>query len=125
MSKAGKDLGKKGEVLARKYLQRQGYEIKELNYRCPLGEIDLIARDRDTIAFVEVKTRNSGYEGSGKMAVNKQKQERIAKAALSYLLKKGLRDFNCRFDVVSINYADNKNKIELIKNAFPLGKRWV
>jgi putative endonuclease len=125
MSKAGKELGKKGEVLAAQYLKRQGYDIKEQNWRSSLGEIDLIARDKETIVFVEVKTRKSAHYGSGEMAVDKHKQEQIAKVALSYLLKRGLKDVDCRFDVVSVMLSENKNKIELIKDAFPLGERWV
>jgi Holliday junction resolvase-like predicted endonuclease len=59
------------------------------------------------------------------MAINKHKQKQIAKVALSYLLKRGLKDIDCRFDVVSVNFLGDKNKIELIKNAFPLEDKWV
>lgn len=113
--------GKRGELLAARHLKRRGYKILETNYRCGIGEIDIIAKDKGVLAFVEVKTRASGSYGHPKEAVNQQKQRKISMVALEYLKKNRKMGKKARFDVVAV-FADEpgKEKIEIIKNAFEL-----
>lgn len=111
-------LGKSGEKFAAKFLKKNGYKIKELNYRSPLGEIDIIAQDGDTLVFVEVKTRTSKVFGSPAEAVNSKKRKQIANCARHYLLNKKLKNEAARIDIVSVVLEGKKMQAELIKNAF-------
>lgn len=115
----GKKLGKKGEELAVSFLKKKGYQILEKNYRCRLGEIDIVAKDKEKIVFVEVKTRSSLTFGLPQEAVNHPKQLRLTRLALTYLSYHKLKDTSCRFDVVCISTEGKKPKIHLITNAFP------
>jgi len=110
--------GKKSESLAAAYLKKNKYKIITENYRTRLGEIDIIARDGDTLAFVEVKSGRSDQFGSPKGAVTPRKQRKISMVALQYLKATKQPHRRARFDVVSICYAGNHPEIELIKNAF-------
>jgi len=112
--------GERGEAVAAGLLEKQGYKIIELNYRCKLGEIDIIARDGGTLAFVEVKTRRSERFGNPKWAVTPKKRRKISMVALEYL--KSTRQMGCkaRFDVVAILSGGERPQIELVKNAFDL-----
>lgn len=110
-------LGKEGEELAKKFLNKKGYKIIEQNYKTPIGEIDIIARDRETLVFIEVKTRESLEFGMPFEAVNYTKRNKISKVALSYL-KRFKETPACRFDVLSICYKNNKPEFELIRDAF-------
>ncbi len=92
--------GGEGERAARDFLAARGYEILEQNYRRPTGEIDLIARRRGTLVFVEVKRRSSLRYGRPAEAVDVHKRRRIARTALLYLQEQGLGDVPVRFDVV-------------------------
>ncbi len=112
--------GKKGEDIAVAYLKSRGYQIIERNYRCPLGEIDVVARDRDTIVFVEVKSRKSQEFGDPQLAVVKGKQKKISRISLMYLKEKNLYPCDARFDVVAIKMLPDGNTIDLIQNAFEL-----
>jgi len=114
-----KFLGGIGEKAAAEYLESQGYHIIERNYKCKLGEIDIIAADKDTIAFIEVKTRTSDNFGQPGEAVNYHKQKKIAQTALSYISNKKLFNWMSRFDVVEV-IIDNDRIIDinLIKDAF-------
>ena len=97
-------------------LQRQGYKILEMNYHCKVGEIDIIAKDKEYLVFVEVKYRKNAKAGMPQEAVHFQKQKKISKTAAYYLMTHGYRDnVSVRFDVVSIL----GDKIEVLKNAFP------
>jgi len=114
-----KELGKKGEIVAANFLRKRGYEIVERNYRSRAGEIDIIAREKGDIVFIEVKTRRSSNFGLPQEAVSYRKQRRLTKIALSYLTYHRLRGVNCRFDVVGILMKEDKVRdIELIKGAF-------
>ncbi len=116
----GKKLGKEGEELAVSFLKKRGYQILEKNYRCRLGEIDIVAKDKEKIVFVEVKTRSSLTFGLPQEAVNYSKQLRLTRLALAYLSHHKLKDISCRFDVVCILTESKKpKKIHLITNAFP------
>jgi len=106
--------------MAAAYLQEAGYQILERNYRCPFGEIDIIAREDDTLVFVEVKSRRSENFGLPQLAVGPEKQRRISKTSLYYLQSHRLDASNVRFDVVAILLRPNNPSIELIKDAFEL-----
>jgi putative endonuclease len=114
-------LGKSGEQSVAKYLQKKGYKILIQNYRCKLGEIDIIARDGSVLVFIEVKTRSGLNYGSPAAAVNARKQKQISRAAQCYLAEHNLFDSPARFDVVSV-LCDNSNhhSIDHINNAFDL-----
>ena len=112
-------LGQKGEDLAVLYLKEKGYEILERNVRGPRGEIDIVARDQDTICFIEVKTRSSDARGMPAEAVLFSKQKKLAYLALNYIKSKQLEENRLRFDVVSVFWEQNSPaKVELIQNAF-------
>jgi len=113
-------LGKYGEFLAAERLKDFGYKILENNYKCKLGEIDLIAKDNDVLVFVEVKTRRNMPLGQVKDAVNSRKQRQISKVALYYMQSMHLTAVKARFDVAAVTLVDGKNDIEVIKNAFEL-----
>jgi putative endonuclease len=112
--------GKTGETIAARFLRKMGYRILEQNYRTVLGEIDIIARDRDTLVFVEVKARTSGRYGNPKSAVTPRKQRKISMVALHYLKSTAQSRIKARFDVVAIHSTNAAPQIELIKNAFEL-----
>lgn len=125
MSKDNLTLGFLAEDNAEKFLKSEGYKILERNYKTKLGEIDIIAKDKDTLCFIEVKCRSSDRFGSGFDAVTGLKQRQIAKAALSYLKENNLLDKKARFDVVALDYSGSPAKIELIKDAFELDGRFT
>jgi putative endonuclease len=115
-----KELGKKGEEVAIRFLKKRGYRIIEKNYVCKMGEMDIIAREKDTLAFIEVKTRTSTEFGPPQLAVNSSKQKQLSKVALNYLKEKKLEDVKARFDVVAILLGQKGEEIELIRDAFDL-----
>ncbi|MEW5766888.1 MAG: YraN family protein [bacterium] len=121
MSQEGIALGEEGEEETVTYLKKRGYTILEKNYRCELGEIDIIAREKNYMAFIEVKTRESLSYGLPQLAVGKRKQRQISRVALYYLTEQGLLGkADCRFDVVAVTKSDKGEQIELIKDAFRL-----
>ncbi|MEA3485611.1 MAG: YraN family protein [Candidatus Aerophobetes bacterium] len=114
-----RELGKIGENTAVKFLKRKRYEIIERNYRCPLGEIDIVARDKKTLVFVEVKTRSSTNFGLPEEAISYRKKQHLSRIASFYLIYYKIKEADCRFDVVSILMdKDEIEDIHLIKNAF-------
>ena len=115
-----KRTGKKGEDIAVAYLISRGYRIVERNYKCPLGEIDIVARDGDEIVFVEVKSRKSEEFGDPQLAVGLKKQKKVSRISLAYLKEKHLYPCNARFDVVAIKMRPDGSTVELIQNAFEL-----
>ncbi len=121
MSQQRRNLGALGEQLAARHLRKKGYTIIEQNYRCRLGEIDIIARDGTTLVFIEVKTRTSTTFGTPAMAVTPRKQHQISRAAQQYLASHDLFDNDARFDVVAVFLPPNGvNEIEVVQNAFDL-----
>jgi putative endonuclease len=114
-------LGRTGEDLAAAFLQRAGYTILIRNYRQKCGEIDIIAEEKGTLVFVEVKTRNNMSYGPPFAAVTKQKQRQIGRVAQDYLTRNKLFDRPARFDVVSILMDKGQAPvIEVLPNAFDL-----
>lgn len=111
-------LGDRGERAAARYLRRQGLRIIVRGYRTPHGELDLVARERDRLVFVEVKTRRQGLPAE---AVTPEKQRRLTLAALHFLARHRLLECPCRFDVVAIVWPadDQPPSIEHLRDAFP------
>ncbi|MGQ9617649.1 MAG: YraN family protein [Candidatus Aminicenantia bacterium] len=112
------DLGKKGEELAVKYLKNSGFEIVERRFRASRGEIDIVAKEKDTLVFVEVKTRKSNEFGSPLEAVDERKKAQIRKIAGIYISKKYKKFIPCRFDVIGIKLKNKDYDISHIRNAF-------
>jgi len=114
-------LGQSGEETVARYLEKKGYTILIKNYRCKIGEIDIIARDGVDLVFIEVKTRSSLAYGSPAAAVTARKQRQISRAAQWYLAEQQLFDSPARFDVISILRGETyQQQIEHINNAFDL-----
>lgn len=106
------EIGILGELRAARYIKKSGMRILERRYRTIHGEIDLIAREKDTLVIIEVKTRTRGKIGEGEKAVGHQKQQHLRFAAAQYLQS---HPADCiRFDVIEISAAG----IRHIKNAF-------
>jgi putative transposase len=117
-SDARRQLGDAGENLAAAALEKQGYKILERNYMAPIGEIDLVARQGQTLVIVEVKTRKSTRFGSPQEAVSVAKQVKLQRLAEYYLQQKGLGETSIRFDVVAITLTGEATRIEIIADAF-------
>jgi len=110
------NIGQWAENQAKDYLRKKGLQLREQNYRCKAGEIDLIMTQGNALVFVEVRSRSREEFGTAFESVTKTKQQRLIKAAKHYLQKKQLFDkFPCRFDVISVH---RNNDIEWIPNAF-------
>jgi len=100
-------------------LRARGCTILAERYRTPIGEIDLVARDADTIVFVEVKTRRGGAYGGGAAAVTWRKQRTLVRVAETFLYRAGLTHLACRFDVVAIDWPGGAApRAEVITHAF-------
>lgn len=120
MKMTTKQIGDFGENEACKYLESQGMRVLKRNYHERGGEIDIIAKDKDTIVFAEVKTRISKDYGTPAEFVDYKKQEKILKTAISYL---GTDDVDMRFDVIEVMYKPKGEElfvteINHIKEAF-------
>jgi putative endonuclease len=111
-------LGETGENLACRELERRGYTIVARRYRRRGGEIDIIARDGQTIVFVEVKARAGRAFGGGEEAVTWLKRRRITQLAIEYLARHRLGHCPCRFDVVTIHLGGERRVIDVFQNAF-------
>jgi len=114
--------GRWGEDAAEKFLKKKGYRILARNYRTKSGELDIIAMDGDTLVFVEVKSRSSDAFGGPIEAVDANKQARMTKAALAYMVKELDGQVACRFDVVGVRRPrGGKESFELVRDAFEAG----
>jgi len=114
-----RDTGIHGERLARDFLIQRGYRIVETNFRCPHGEIDIVARDKDCLVFVEVRTKKSLSFGTPEESITPVKMERLRTTAAHYQQTHDDLPPLWRIDVVAIE-MDQKGKpsrIELIENA--------
>ena len=109
--------GKRGEIIAQNYLQEKGYKIVQTNYKNKIGEIDIIAKDKDCLVFVEVKSRSSKQFGDPLEAINAYKQHKIRQVAMSYLMSTRQVNAKCRFDAISV-LGDGSDQIKHIVNAF-------
>jgi len=119
LGRENKRIGKIGEEIAAAFLKRKGYEILGVNVRTPLGEIDVVARQKETIVFIEVKTRATYSLGPPFINVTRSKQMHLIRNALCYLKRYGRVDSDWRIDVVSVklNCDYELESIELIENA--------
>lgn len=116
---AGSPLGKRGEALAARFLRRRGCKILARGSRLFPGELDLVALDRDTVVFVEVKTRRSAEAGHPVEAVTPAKQRRLTRLAVTFLKRHGLLERPARFDVIAITWPERgRPTIEHFENAF-------
>lgn len=111
-------LGQAGEEAALKFLKKKGYRIVERGFSFRKGEIDIIAYDRETLVFIEVKARRSFTFGFPEEALTPSKQTQLRKIALGYCTLNKILDVECRFDVISISCENNKFFISHIENAF-------
>jgi putative endonuclease len=114
-----KALGEFGERWAREYLERNGYRIRETNFRCREGEIDIVAQHEDCLVFVEVRTKTGSGFGTPEESVTAAKQEKLVSVAMSYLQTHENLPSEWRIDVVAIEVSLNGRvaRTELIRNA--------
>lgn len=114
-----REMGRRGEDLVHRFLRRRGYTVVARNYRTrsASGEVDLIAWDRQTLVFVEVKTRSSQDFGEPERAVDEEKRRRLLVAARDYCRRAGVDWARTRFDIASVLLA-KPVRITLIKDAF-------
>ena len=121
-----KTLGQRGEAAAARYLKRRGYKVLARGDRFGPGELDLVMLDRDTIVFVEVKTRQSHDAGHPAEAVDEVKQRKLTRLAVTFLKRYGLLERPARFDVIAITWPAGKwfPTIEHIRNAFEAVGKW-
>jgi len=110
-------IGQEGENITEKYLQKIKYEIIERNFKCRQGEIDVIAKDRNELVFIEVKTRTNQNYGRPIEAVTYFKRKHLIKAIQYYLYIKGLENCYIRIDIIEIYKETNKFYIHHIRNA--------
>ena len=112
-------MGRTGENIACEHLRKKGYLIVERSFRLFRGEIDVVARDGDTLVFVEVKTRSDESHGRPEESVTPAKQRQIRRIAQGYLVRTGCGDVACRFDVVAILFrGPDDYRLEHFKDAF-------
>lgn len=110
-----RQFGNIGEELACRYLESIRYEIIERNFMCRVGEIDIVAKDKNEFVFIEVKTRSNGYFGKPRDAVDEYKQKHIYKSTRYYLHIHGLDNAFVRFDVIEVYWVNGKYKVEHLK----------
>ena len=113
-----RESGSRGEDLAVVFLQKKGYRILERNFRFERGEIDIVAEDKDTLVFVEVKARRSADYGEPEDAVTPSKCNQIRAVADGYLFKHEIDQKPCRFDVIAIRYRGTEVDFHHIEDAF-------
>jgi putative endonuclease len=116
------ELGKAGETAACDFLKRKGYRIMDRNYRCPFGEVDIVAKKRGLTVFCEVKTRSGGDIEEALGAVDPKRQGRMARAASHYLAAKSEKEMRGRFDVIALLKEGKAWKIVHVKDAFEIGE---
>lgn len=120
------ELGRHGEKLAARFLRGQGFKILWRNFRAPRGgEVDIVCREKDTLIFVEVKTRSTTCFGAPSEAVNLEKQHLITRGALAWLRLLDNPDIYFRFDIVEIVMESGEPSFNLIRNAFQLSEPYI
>jgi putative endonuclease len=111
------DFGIEGEAIAERYLTTKGYSILALNYRFEKSEIDIIAKQKDSIVFVEVKARSTNRFGFPEEAISEKKKEKLMEGAEAYLLENNLQ-CPIRFDVIAVTKSGDSFVVEHIEDAF-------
>ncbi len=115
--------GELGERAAKKFLQKQGLKFLAANFRSERGEIDLVFRDGDCLAFIEVKTRSSEDWSRPAAAVNSERRRRLSQCALDYLRRLKNPAVKIRFDIVEVLLADGEvREIRHLPNTFVMAK---
>ncbi|MEZ4342686.1 MAG: YraN family protein [Nitrospirales bacterium] len=123
MNSSSKDFGRSAEALAENWLRQKGYRILARNLKIGHGELDLVAQDRDTLIFVEVKGRRTDHFGGAPYAVTPHKQRQLIKLALAYLAQHKLSAIPCRFDVILVSGSENRSpQITHMENAFEVSR---
>lgn len=114
-----RETGAHGEKLAQGFLKKRGYRIIETNYRCKVGEIDIVARQKDSLVFVEVRTKRSLVFGTPEESLSYSKRSRMRNAAYQYLRTHENTPESWRIDLVAIELETNgkPRRIEIIENA--------
>ncbi len=120
MTEKTKKLGEKGETIAAAFLEKKGYKILFRNYKCHFGEIDIIAKHKKIISFIEVKTRSTTKYGLPQEAVIPSKQAKISRVALEFIQRYKMENRSARFDVVAVQLLSDGHEVNLIENAFEL-----
>ncbi len=120
MTKSRLTLGKMGEDAAAEYLSKLGFKIINRNFRCKLGELDIIAKHKDSLVFIEVRTVAVDAYIKPVESINFKKQKKIRQLAVLYLASQNLKNISVRFDVVAVTMMSDgiAKKIEHIPNAF-------
>ena len=116
MSTARIRTGARGEGIAREYLKSKGYDFVASNFRCPLGEIDIIAREGERLVFVEVRTRRSpGWYGSPEESISKRKRDKLVATAETYIQSYDTPPEDWRIDLISVR-VDSRGAIMLVEH---------
>jgi putative endonuclease len=111
-------LGKQAEDLASRELAGRGYQILQRRFRTRWGEIDIIARDGETLVFVEVRARAGEDYGSAEESITARKEWRMTRMAEAYLFDQRLGDVDCRFDVVAVDWSAPEPVLTVYRSAF-------
>ncbi len=109
-------VGQKGEQAARDYLEQHGYSIIETNYRCRLGEIDIIARDGEMVVIVEVRTKTGLAFGRPEESINQEKARKLQRLALQYIQSNYHREVSSRIDLVAVMIEKSSGLVKDIKH---------
>ncbi|GBD93900.1 hypothetical protein BMS3Abin05_01495 [bacterium BMS3Abin05] len=117
-TKSNQKLGKTGEQLAGRYLQKNGYRILERNFRSRHGEIDIIVKKDDVLVFVEVKTSYSCDEEDPVLRVDRRKRRHLGQAGEAYLALHGLDEQDVRYDIITVQFEKGKPVINHFEDAF-------
>ena len=119
------DLGREGEAAAREHLLAQGYGEIVSNYRCSLGEIDLVVLDGDTVVFVEVKSKRGTFRGRPEEMLTAAKRRRLTLLARFFLARRHWQGRPARFDVVTVDWEEGgRGRLTHYRNAFPASSAW-
>ena len=113
------EVGRLGEKLAQRFLKRRGYRVRETNFHCRGGEIDVVAQQRDCLVFIEVRTKSSLDFGTPEESITRAKKEKLIASALTYIDTHQNLPPSWRIDVVAIeiDYKGKAKRIEIIENA--------
>ena len=112
-------IGQAGEDYATKILSEAGLIILKRNYRCPKGEIDIIAQDQQDLVFIEVRTRSSAFNGWGEESISRTKRQHLLAVASYYLIEQGFTAWpQIRFDLVALRWQSEKPLCNWLKGIF-------
>ncbi len=123
MKATRKRLGDAGEQIAARELAKRGYSLRERNWRCPAGELDLVAEQGRALVFVEVRTRRGDRYGTPEESITAVKRAHLIAAAQSYLQEHDLRECDWRIDVVAVQMSERGEllRVDVIENAIQEG----